>query len=136
MFLPVTETGRVPVTPQGQPVFLAESAGDIVVTAGAIHAFLLGTEAAERLGALRDATFFNGQRDILKALHLIRNRREARFDPRSGRELSYPRPGRWAATASTSYFHALIPPSSALSVTKSRTRSCWLVTVTARTSSP
>lgn len=55
MFLPVTETGRVPVTPQGQPVFLAEPTGDIVVTAGAIHAFLLGTEAAERLGALRDA---------------------------------------------------------------------------------
>lgn len=93
MFLPVTETGLVPVTPQGQPVFLAESAGDIVVTAGDIHAFLVETEPAERLGALRDATFFNGQRDILKALHLIRNRREARFDPRSGRELSYPAPG-------------------------------------------
>ena len=93
MFLPVTEAGRVPVTPQGQPVYLAEPVGDIVVTAGAIHAFLVDTESAERLGTLRDATFFNGQRDILKALHLIRNRREARFDPRTGRELSYPAPG-------------------------------------------
>lgn len=93
MFLPVTETGLVPVSPQGQPVFVTEPAGEIVVAAGDIHAFLVETEPAERLGTLRDATFFNGQRDILKALHLIRNRREARFDPRTGRELSYPAPG-------------------------------------------
>ncbi|HIX78661.1 MAG TPA: NADH pyrophosphatase, partial [Candidatus Corynebacterium faecipullorum] len=93
MFLPVTETGLVPVSPQGQPVFVTEPAGEIVVAAGDIHAFLVESEAAERLGTLRDATFFNGQRDILKALHLIRNRREARFDPRTGRELSYPAPG-------------------------------------------
>ena len=41
MFLPVTETGLVPVSPQGQPVFLAKPAGEIVVAAGDIHAFLV-----------------------------------------------------------------------------------------------
>ena len=93
MYLPVTETGRIPVDAQGQPVLVAEPAGDILVEAGDVDAFLLDTAAAEKLGTLQDATFFNGQSDILKAVHVIRNRREARFDPRTGEELQYPAPG-------------------------------------------
>lgn len=93
MYLPVTETGRIPVDAQGQPVLVAEPAGDILVEAGDVDAFLLDTAAAEKLGTLQDAAFFNGQSDILKAVHVIRNRREARFDPRTGEELQYPAPG-------------------------------------------
>ena len=93
MFLPVTETGQIPVDAKGRPVLMAEPVGDILVEAGEVRAFVLETSTAEKLGALRDATFFAGQRDVLKALHLIRNRREARFDPRTGHELDYPAPG-------------------------------------------
>ena len=93
MFLPVTETGRIPVDTEGRPVLVAEPAGDILVEVGEVRAFVLETSAAEKLGALRDATFFTGQHAVLKALHLIRNRREARFDPRTGRELDYSAPG-------------------------------------------
>ena len=93
MYLPVTETGRIPVDAQGQPVLVAEPAGDILVEAGAVYAFLLDTAIAEKLGTLQDASFFSGQSDILKAVHVIRNRREVRFDPHTGEELQYPAPG-------------------------------------------
>ena len=57
MFLPVTETGRIPVDTEGRPVLVAEPAGDILVEIGEVRAFVLETSAAEKLGALRDATF-------------------------------------------------------------------------------
>ena len=93
MFLPVTETNRVPVDFQGAPVLVAEPTGPILVEVGAFQAFSMPEEQAKVLGTLRDATFFADHPEILKAIHLVRNRRELRFDPRTGRELEYPAPG-------------------------------------------
>ena len=93
MFLPVTETNRVPVDSQGAPVLVAEPTGPILVEVGAFQAFSMPEEQAKVLGTLRDATFFADHPELLKAIHLVRNRRELRFDPRTGRELEYPAPG-------------------------------------------
>ncbi len=93
MFLPITETNRVPVDSQGAPVLVAEPTGPILVEVGTFQAFSMSEEQAKVLGTLRDATFFADHPEILKAIHLVRNRRELRFDPRTGRELEYPAPG-------------------------------------------
>lgn len=93
MFLPVTESNRVPVDDTGAPVLVAEPSGPILVEVGAVQAFSIPDESATKLGTLRDAAFFAENPDILKAIHLVRNRRETRFDARTGDELYFPEPG-------------------------------------------
>ncbi|MDO5032081.1 NAD(+) diphosphatase [Corynebacterium sp.] len=93
MFLPVTESGRVPVDAAGAAVLVTNAPSSLQVRVGEFTAVLMEEAAASALGTLRDATFFAGQPLILKAIHLVRNRRETRFDPRTGRELDYAPPG-------------------------------------------
>ena len=59
MFLPVTETGQIPVDAKGRPVLMAEPVGDILVEAGEVRAFVLETSTAEKLGALRDLSLIH-----------------------------------------------------------------------------
>ena len=97
MFLPVTPSGLVPVTAVGEPVLVKEVPGgvgkQVVVDLGTLKACLVSEDSAGKLGRLESATFFADQPVILQAIALIRNRREQRFDPRTGRQLDYPAPG-------------------------------------------
>lgn len=97
MFLPVTPNGQVPVTAVGEPVLVEEVPGGVgkqgVVDLGTLQAFPCPEDSARELGRLESATFFADQPTILQAIALIRNRREQRFDPRTGHELEYPAPG-------------------------------------------
>ena len=97
MFLPVTPSGLVPVTAVGEPVLVKEVPGgvgkQVVVDLGTLQACLVSEDSAGKLGRLESATFFADQPVILQAIALIRNRREQRFDPRTGRQLDYPAPG-------------------------------------------
>lgn len=97
MFLPVTPNGQVPVTAVGEPVLVEGVSGGVgkqgVVDLGTLQAFPCPEDSARELGRLESATFFADQPTILQAIALIRNRREQRFDPRTGHELEYPAPG-------------------------------------------
>lgn len=97
MFLPVTPGGLVPVTAAGEPVLVEGVPGGVgkqaVVDLGSLQACLFPEDSAGELGRLESATFFADQPLILQAIALIRNRREQRFDPRTGRKLDYPRTG-------------------------------------------
>ncbi|MCZ9296993.1 NAD(+) diphosphatase [Corynebacterium yonathiae] len=97
MFLPVTPGGLVPVTAAGEPVLVEGVPGGVgkqaVVDLGTLQACLCPEDSAGKLGRLESATFFADQPLILQAIALIRNRREQRFDPRTGRKLDYPAPG-------------------------------------------
>ena len=93
MYLPVTSTGRVPVDGAGQPIFLSSPAGEIRVALKGFVAFLAGEDFADRLGELQEATYFADRPQILRAIALIRNRREQRFSPRTGKRLEFPEPG-------------------------------------------
>lgn len=97
MFLPVTPNGQVPVTAVGEPVLVEGVPGGVgkqgVVDLGTLQAFPCPEDSARELGRLESATFFADQPTILQAIALIRNRREQRFDPRTGHELEYPAPG-------------------------------------------
>lgn len=88
MYLPVSATGRVPVDAAGQPVLLRHlPPTDVVVQLSRWSALLLDDVAA--FGTPQDATFFADQPEILKAITLVRNRREMIFDPASGEKLDY-----------------------------------------------
>ncbi|MDN6431479.1 NAD(+) diphosphatase [Corynebacterium flavescens] len=93
MYLPVTATGRVPVDGTGLPLFLPAPTGQIQVALQGFVAFLIEDSAAARLGQLHDAPYFAANPQILRAIALIRNRREQRFDPRTGKPLEFPEPG-------------------------------------------
>ena len=97
MFLPVTPSGQVPVTAVGDPVLVKGVPGGVgkqgVVDLGTLQAFPCPENSARKLGRLESATFFADQPVILQAIALIRNRREQRFDPRTGHKLEYPAPG-------------------------------------------
>ncbi|MCZ9307046.1 NUDIX domain-containing protein [Corynebacterium sp. c8Ua_181] len=97
MFLPVTPSGQVPVNAVGEPVLVEGVPGGVgkqgVVDLGTLQAFPCPEDSARELGRLESATFFADQPTILQAIALIRNRREQRFDPRTGHKLEYPAPG-------------------------------------------
>ena len=97
MFLPVTPHGQVPVTAAGEPVLVEKVPGGVgkhaVVDLGTLQACAYPEDGASELGRLESATFFADQPVILQAIALIRNRREQRFDPRTGHKLDYPAPG-------------------------------------------
>ena len=109
MYLPVTASGRIPVTEDGHPVLVDHPAGEALVEVGQLRAFFLEEELAADLGRLEDATFFAGHGEILKVLHLMRNRREMRFHPRTGRELSFPEPGAVGRDADAFVFPRIDP---------------------------
>lgn len=97
MFLPVTPHGQVPVTAAGEPVLVEKVPGGVgkhaVVDLGTLQACAYPEDGASELGRLESATFFADRPVILQAIALIRNRREQRFDPRTGHKLDYPAPG-------------------------------------------
>lgn len=97
MYLPVTDTGLVPATASGDPAVvekLPEGVGKPeVVDIGTLHVFACPEAIAQRMGKLQPATFFASNSLVMRAIALIRNRLEQRFDPRTGHPLDYPPPG-------------------------------------------
>ena len=131
MFLPVTPSGLVPVTAVGEPVLVKEVPGgvgkQVVVDLGTLQACLVSEDSAGKLGRLESATFFADQPVILQAIALIRNRREQRFDPRTGRQLDYPAPGIVGRDPHDEKRLAWIPPSLGSFASAVQTGFCWRV---------
>ncbi|APT83198.1 NAD(+) diphosphatase [Corynebacterium ammoniagenes] len=96
MFVPVTETGLVPVDSTGQPILLDAPADSMTVRVNKhpeLWACAISEEQARSLGTLASARNFLDDRLITRAIGMMKYRYLNRFDAVTGQRLEFPGTG-------------------------------------------
>src|SRR5699024_12536705 len=93
MFVPVTETGLVPVDSTGQPILLDAPADSMTVRVNKhpeLWACAISEDQARSLGTLASARNFLDDRMITRAIGMMKYRYLNLFDAVTGQRLEFP----------------------------------------------